>query len=132
PRRHGIPDLGLYLERRARHRGFCHRHSGAPVPTAGPVWKIGGPLMKTFLVSLGAPVLLLLALFLLGGYETNVLMIILFFVILAVGLDLVSGYCGQFSFATGSFYGLGAYTAAIMSRDLGTSIWIHLPAGALV
>jgi branched-chain amino acid transport system permease protein len=88
--------------------------------------------MKSLLVSLGATVLLVLAPFLVGGYETNVLMIILFFVILAVGLDLVSGYCGQFSFATGSFYGLGAYTAAIMSRDLGTSIWIHLPAGALV
>ncbi|MBV8472898.1 MAG: branched-chain amino acid ABC transporter permease, partial [Hyphomicrobiales bacterium] len=47
-------------------------------------------------------------------------------------LDLVSGYCGQFSFAAGAFYGLGAYTAAIMTRDLGTSIWIDLPAGAIV
>jgi branched-chain amino acid transport system permease protein len=79
-------------------------------------------------------VLLLLAVapFALGGYETSVLMTMLFFVILAVGLDLVSGYCGQFSFAVGAFYGIGAYTAAIMSRDLGTSVWVHLPAGAIV
>ncbi len=63
---------------------------------------------------------------------TNVLMMVLFFVILAVGLDMVTGYCGQFSFATGAFYGIGAYTAAIMTRDLGTSIWLHLPAGAVI
>lgn len=88
--------------------------------------------MKAALISLVAIVLLAIAPFGLGGYETNVMMMILFFVILAVGLDLVSGYCGQFSFATGAFYGLGAYTAAIMGRDLGTSIWVHLPAGALV
>jgi branched-chain amino acid transport system permease protein len=88
--------------------------------------------MRMLLAAIAATALLAVAPFGLGGYETNVLMIVLFFVILAVGLDLVSGYCGQFSFATGAFYGLGAYTAAIMSRDLGTSIWLHLPAGAIV
>lgn len=88
--------------------------------------------MTAILSSIVASILLIAAPFALGGYETNVLMMVLFFVILAVGLDLVSGYCGQFSFATGAFYGLGAYTAAIMSRDLGTSIWVHLPAGAAV
>jgi branched-chain amino acid transport system permease protein len=68
----------------------------------------------------------------LGGYEISVLMMILFYVVLALGLDLVTGYCGQFSFATGAFYGIGAYTAAIMNRDFGTSIWLHLPAGAII
>jgi branched-chain amino acid transport system permease protein len=77
-------------------------------------------------------VLLALAPLGIGGYEISVLMMILFYVILAVGLDLVTGYCGQFTFATGAFYGIGAYTAAIMNRDLGTSIWLHLPAGAIV
>lgn len=77
-------------------------------------------------------VLLALAPLGIGGYEISVLMMILFYVILAVGLELVTGYCGQFSFATGAFYGIGAYTAAIMNRDLGTSIWLHLPAGAIV
>jgi branched-chain amino acid transport system permease protein len=85
-----------------------------------------------FIVSSVALLMLAIAPLIVGGYETNVLMTILFFVILAVGLDLVSGYCGQFSFATGAFYGLGAYTAAIMNRDFGTSVWVHLPAGAIV
>ncbi len=68
----------------------------------------------------------------LDGYALNVLMVILFYVLLSVGLDLVSGYCGQFSFATGAFYGLGAYTAAIMTRDLSTPFWLNIPAGAVV
>jgi branched-chain amino acid transport system permease protein len=88
--------------------------------------------MRAYAGSLLAVALLAIAPLGLGGYETNVLMMILFFVILAVGLDLVTGYCGQFSFATGAFYGIGAYTAAIMSRDLGSSVWVHLPAGAVV
>lgn len=88
--------------------------------------------MKPYLIGLCVTVALALAPFALGGYETNVLMMMLFFVILAVGLDLVAGYCGQFSFATGAFYGLGAYTAAILNRDLGSSIWLNLPAGAVV
>ncbi|MBN8943809.1 MAG: branched-chain amino acid ABC transporter permease [Rhizobiales bacterium] len=88
--------------------------------------------MRNLILALVAIALLAVAPFGLGGYEVNVLMIILFYVILAVGLDLVSGYCGQFSFAQGAFYGIGAYTTAIMSRDLGTSFWVNLPAGIAV
>jgi branched-chain amino acid transport system permease protein len=88
--------------------------------------------MKRLLIACALIVLLALAPLGLGGYETNVLMVILFYMILAVGLDLVAGYCGQFSFASGAFYGIGAYTTAIMSRDLHTSIWVNLPAGAVV
>ena len=88
--------------------------------------------MKMMIGVFATLVLLALAPLGIGGYEISVLMMILFYVILAVGLDLVTGSCGQFSFATGAFYGIGAYTAAIMNRDLGTSIWLHLPAGAIV
>jgi branched-chain amino acid transport system permease protein len=67
-----------------------------------------------------------------GGYVLHVMVVILLFAILAAGLDLVTGYCGQFSFAQGAFWGIGAYTAAIMHRDLGTGFWWHLPAGVVV
>lgn len=68
----------------------------------------------------------------LGGYGLQVLVMILLFAILAAGLDLVTGYCGQFSFAQGAFWGIGAYTAAILHRDFDTGFWLNLPAGALV
>lgn len=67
-----------------------------------------------------------------GGYVLHVMVIVLIFAVLAAGLDLVTGYCGQFSFAQGAFWGIGAYTAAIMHRDLGTGFWWHLPAGMVV
>ena len=112
--------------------GFVFVIAHSPVPSSGSLRQGGRKVMKAYAGSLLAVALLAIAPLGLGGYETNVLMMILFFVILAVGLDLVTGYCGQFSFATGAFYGIGAYTAAIMSRDLGSSVWVHLPAGAVV
>ncbi len=77
-------------------------------------------------------VLLGLPLLLGGGYVLHVFSVTYIFVVLAVGLDLVMGFAGQFSFAQGAFYGIGAYTAAILHRDFGTGFWLHLPAGMLV
>jgi branched-chain amino acid transport system permease protein len=88
--------------------------------------------MKT----IAPPAFVILALALLplvvGGYELTVVTVMIVFIMLAVGLDVVSGYCGQISFAQGAFYGLGAYTAAILSRDFGTSILVNLPMAAIV
>jgi len=67
-----------------------------------------------------------------GGYVLNILVVIFIYMVLAVSLDLVMGWAGQFSFAHAAFFGLGAYTTAIMQRDLGTGFWINLPAGMLV
>lgn len=67
-----------------------------------------------------------------GGYLLHVMIVIFLFVILAVGLDLVMGYCGQYSFAQGAFYGIGAYTTAILHRDFGLGFWETLPLGIVV
>jgi branched-chain amino acid transport system permease protein len=66
-----------------------------------------------------------------SGYVLHVLIVVFLYVILAAGLDLVMGYCGQYSFAQGAFYGIGAYTAAILHRDLGFGFWQTLPLGVL-
>src|SRR5699024_6640153 len=70
--------------------------------------------------------------FFVGGYEVGLLLTALFYVLLATGLNMVSGYAGQFSFSQAAFYGIGAYPAGIMSRDLGTSFWINLTAGIVI
>jgi branched-chain amino acid transport system permease protein len=67
-----------------------------------------------------------------GSYVVSLLLLMLIYAILATGLNLVSGFCGQFSFAQGAFFGIGAYTAGIMSRDLHTGFWVHLPAGIII
>ncbi|MBO9352664.1 branched-chain amino acid ABC transporter permease [Bordetella petrii] len=67
-----------------------------------------------------------------GSYIVSLLLLMLVYVILTTGLNLVTGFCGQFSFAQGAFFGIGAYTAGIMSRDLHTGFWVHLPAGMII
>ncbi len=89
--------------------------------------------MRTLLALLGAVCMLaLLPALGLGGYVLNILVMIFIFAMLAVSLDLVMGWAGQFSFAHAAFFGIGAYTTAILQRDFGTGFWTNLPAGMVV
>ncbi|CAN7516231.1 branched-chain amino acid ABC transporter permease [Variovorax paradoxus] len=67
-----------------------------------------------------------------GGYVLNILVMIFIFAILAVSLDLVMGWAGQFSFAHAAFFGIGAYTTAILQRDFGTGFGVNLPVGMVL
>ncbi len=51
--------------------------------------------------------------------------------ILALGLNLISGFCGQVSLGHAAFYGLGAYAAALCAVA-GAPIWVSIPAGMAV
>ncbi len=85
--------------------------------------------MRKLLALLALVALALAPLAGLGGYVLNVMVMIFIFTMLAVSLDLVMGWAGQFSFAHAAFFGIGAYTAAILQRDAGTGFWLNLPAG---
>jgi branched-chain amino acid transport system permease protein len=52
-------------------------------------------------------------------------------VILALGLNLISGFCGQVSLGHAAFYGLGAYAAALCSVA-GAPLGVAVLAGVLV
>ncbi len=52
-------------------------------------------------------------------------------VILALGLNLISGFCGQVSLGHAAFYGLGAYAAALCSVA-GAPIGVSMLIGVLV
>jgi branched-chain amino acid transport system permease protein len=52
--------------------------------------------------------------------------------ILVVSLDLVVGHTNQISLGHAAFYGLGAYTSAILSGKLGLSPWMALPVAIVV
>ncbi len=46
-------------------------------------------------------------------------------VISALGLNLIYGYTGQFSLGHAAFYGIGAYTAALVTRAIGgNGFWV--------
>jgi branched-chain amino acid transport system permease protein len=52
------------------------------------------------------------------------------FVILAVGLNLLVGYCGQLAFSNAAIFGIGAYGAGLLKVHLGWPFYFSVPAGA--
>lgn len=52
--------------------------------------------------------------------------------IIALGLCLLIGYAGQISLGHAAFYGIGAYTSAILSTRANLNPWIGLVAGVAV
>ncbi len=51
--------------------------------------------------------------------------------LLTMGLNIITGYTGQVSLGHAAFFGVGAYTSAILSVRAGLSFWLALPAAAL-
>lgn len=54
------------------------------------------------------------------------------FSIVTLGLCLLMGYAGQISLGHAAFWGVGAYTSAILTVKLGVSPWIAMAAGVVV
>ena len=50
----------------------------------------------------------------------------------ALGLNLVYGYAGLLSLATGAFFGIGAYASALLAMRLGWPFWLAFPAAGVV
>src|SRR5216117_15254 len=68
----------------------------------------------------------------LSGYHTYVLTTSLYYVILAIGWNLLAGYTGQFSLAHHTFAGLGAYTSALLVQYAGVPMLVGIGAGVLL
>lgn len=60
-------------------------------------------------------------------YILHLLIFICFYTLLAQSLNLAAGKTGLISLAHAGFYGIGAYTTAILSVNFGLSFWINLP-----
>src|SRR4051794_31711093 len=56
----------------------------------------------------------------------------LIWALLAASWDLLSGYTGQISFGHSGFFAVGAYAAAILSKELGLSAWLGLGGALLI
>jgi branched-chain amino acid transport system permease protein len=52
--------------------------------------------------------------------------------IAVLGLNLLTGFNGQFSLGHGAFYAVGAYTAAILMDKLNVPYWATVPIAAMV
>jgi branched-chain amino acid transport system permease protein len=68
---------------------------------------------------------------LLKNYGIYLLTYWLIFIIATMGLNLTVGYAGQKSLGHAAFFGIGAYTVAILTKA-GISFWLGLPAAAAI
>jgi branched-chain amino acid transport system permease protein len=62
-------------------------------------------------------------------YLGNMLMM---YAVLALGLDLLLGWTGQFAFAHIAFFGIGVYTTAILQARFGIPFIVGMPCAALL
>lgn len=54
------------------------------------------------------------------------------FVLLALSLNIITGYAGQPNIGQGAFFGIGAYSGAVLTGKFGIYFWIALPFSALI
>lgn len=65
-------------------------------------------------------------------YILHLIIFILIYILLAQSLSLAAGYSGLISLAHAGFYGIGAYTTALLSVNFGLSFLITLPLAMLL
>jgi branched-chain amino acid transport system permease protein len=82
-----------------------------------------GKLLKTLLI--GIPLLLIMAgPLVLHGYWMHVMVVCMYYVIMASSWNLLAGYTGQFSLAHQTFAALGGYASGLMIYHYGVPIWV--------
>src|SRR5437870_6922504 len=70
---------------------------------------------------------LTLPLWLQSPYHVHVAIMAGIFGVLAMSLNLLLGYTGQLSLGHAAFFGVGAYTSALLTLKLAWSFWPALP-----
>ena len=71
---------------------------------------------------------LLILPFLFKNYRVFQFNLVLVYAVAILGLNILTGFNGQFSLGHGAFYAFGAYTAAILMSKYGVPYWATLPA----
>jgi len=78
-------------------------------------------MKKNISLAILAIVLLVLPLLFQSRYTQHILNMILIYVMLGISVNLIFGYIGALTLGHAAFFGIGAYTAAIISTKLGLS-----------
>ncbi|MCG6880223.1 MAG: branched-chain amino acid ABC transporter permease [Deltaproteobacteria bacterium] len=67
----------------------------------------------------------------LNDYVLHLFNVICIYAIVAVGLTIMTGYTWQLSLAHGAFFGIGAYTAALLAARAGLPFFLVIPAAGV-
>jgi len=78
--------------------------------------------------------LLILTAFLLvvqNAYYQHLMILVLMWVVIGSGWNMIAGYTGQVSFGDAAFFGTGAYAAGLLSHHFGLSAWWGMALGGI-
>jgi branched-chain amino acid transport system permease protein len=87
---------------------------------------------RFFIILFVAAGLLSLLPLVLDVYHLHVVIVSLFYVMMASSWNLLAGYTGQVSFAHAAFAGIGAYTSGILAAKFGVNPWMGVLAGTVL
>jgi len=62
-----------------------------------------------------------------SGYITYVAVLAMLYAVLTGSYDILTGYTGPLTFCHGAFYGIGAYTSALLTLRVGFPFWVAFP-----
>jgi len=62
-----------------------------------------------------------------NDYILHIAILILLYMILALGLNIVPGFNGLLDLGYVGFYGIGAYTSGLLTYHFGLSYWLIIP-----
>jgi len=79
-------------------------------------------LDKYFLIIM-ALFVIIISLFIKDSYFYHILILGGIYSILAIGLNILTGYCGQINLGIAGFYAIGAYAGALGNLRLGLNFW---------
>lgn len=99
-----------------------------------PVASIAGIRMTTWravMLAIGLVVVAAIPFVMKNFYIFQITLAVIY-AIAILGLNLLTGFNGQFSLGHSAFYAIGAYTAAIMMENMGLSYVWTVPAAAIV
>ncbi|MEW5774358.1 MAG: branched-chain amino acid ABC transporter permease [Thermodesulfobacteriota bacterium] len=64
-------------------------------------------------------------------YFLHVITLVMVYIVLAMGLNILPGFCGLLDLGFVGFYGIGAYTAGLLTIHYGMSFWVIVPLACL-
>ena len=67
-----------------------------------------------------------------SGYVITILITIAIYAILAHSLNIITGHAGQISLGHAAFFGIGAYTSALLYGEAGLPFWGSVPCAAII
>ena len=85
-----------------------------------------GPWLIAFVVLLPLPLLSA------NLYQVHLINVICLNIMVATGLNIVKGFCGQVTVGHYGLYAIGAYSSALLSLHLGVSFWVALPLAVII